>query len=149
MRPRRQAIGYAALVLSMLALSATAQPARELTIALGAPPASFDPHFFAHAPSFMVQQHVFEPLVWRDAQSRTIPVLATRWEMLPENITPLMIVPERIAREAQTTDFNSGRAAIGSGPFRLAQYTQGERVILERNPAWRGTPSPCRASPFA
>ena len=215
MHPRRHAIGYAAVLLSALALPVTAQPTRELTIALGAPPASFDPHFFAHAPSFMVQQHVFEPLVWRDAQSRTIPALATRWEilpdgagwdfhlhpdarfsdgqpvtaadvaatiarlatvpnspgrltiytqgvraveqvgphtvrlltdgpapLLPENIPPLMIVPERIAREAQTTDFNSGRAAIGSGPFRLVQYTQGERVILERNPAWRGTPSP-------
>lgn len=193
-------------------LPAMAQP-REVTIALGAPPASFDPHFFAHSPSFMVQQHVFEPLVWRDEQSRTIAALAQRWEMLPdgtgwdfhlhpearfsdgqpvtaadvaatfaripdvpnspgrlsiyinqvraveaigphtvrllthgpapllpENIPPVMIVPERIAREATTQDFNAGRAAIGSGPFRLAQYVQGERVALEPNPAWRGPP---------
>lgn len=205
----------AALLLSVLASPAAAQPAREITIGLGAPPASFDPHFFAHSPSFMVQQHVFEPLVWRDEQSRTIPALAARWEilpdgagwdfhlhpqarfsdgqpvtaadvaatiarlpnvpnspgrltiytqgirvveqigphtvrlltdgptpLLPENIPPLMIVPERIAREAQTSDFNSGRAAIGSGQFRLAQYVQGERVVLERSPTWRGTPSP-------
>lgn len=204
-----------ALLLSAFALPAQAQPAREVTIGLGAPPASFDPHFFAHAPSFMVQQHVFEPLVWRDEQSRTIAALAQRWEMLPdglgwdfhlhpdarfsdgqpvtaadvaatiarlpnvanspgrltiytqgvtgveqvgphtvrlrtsgpspllpENIPPLMIVPERIAREAQTSDFNSGRAAIGSGPFRLVQYVQGERVVLDRNPGWRGTASP-------
>jgi len=216
-------IARAALLLGACALSATAQPAgqsqsppgREVTIALGAPPASFDPHFFAHSPSFMVQQHVFEPLVWRDEQSRTIPALATRWEilpdgtgwdfhlhpearfsdgqpvtaadvaatiarlpnvpnspgrltiyvqqvrtveaagphtvrlltngpapLLPENIPPVMIVPERIAREATTADFNAGRAAIGSGPFRLREYVQGERVVLERNPSWRGESSP-------
>ena len=207
----------AALLLCAAALPAAAQgQGREVTIALGAPPASFDPHFFAHSPSFMVQQHVYEPLVWRDEQSRTIPALAQRWEilpdgtgwdfhlhpearfsdgqpvtaadvaatiarlpnvpnspgrltiytqgitgvqqvgphtvrlltaggpapLLPENIPPLMIVPERIAREAQTSDFNAGRAAIGSGQFRLLQYVQGERVVLERNPAWRGAPSP-------
>lgn len=204
-----------ALLCCTVALPAAAQPARDVTIGLGAPPASFDPHFFAHSPSFMVQQHVFEPLVWRDEQSRTIGALATRWEMtedglgwdfhlhpdarfsdgqpvtaadvaasiarlpnvpnspgrltiytqgitgveqvgphtvrlrtaavtplLPENIPPLMIVPERIAREATTSDFNAGRAAIGSGPFRLVQYVQGERVVFERNPGWRGTASP-------
>lgn len=216
-RPHRFALKVALLVsaLAMPASAQTAPPGRDVTIALGAPPASFDPHFFAHAPSFMVQQHVYEPLVWRDAEGRTIPALATRWEilpdglgwdfhlhpearfsdgqpvtaadvaatiarlpnvpnspgrltiytqgvraveqigphtvrlltdgpspLLPENIPPLMIVPERIAREASTSDFNSGRAAIGSGPFRLAQYTQGERVVLERNPTWRGAPVP-------
>jgi len=205
----------AAALLLAWPLGGHAQPAgREVTIALGAPPTSFDPHFFTHSPSFMVQLHVFEPLVWRDARSRTIPALADRWEMLPDgsgwdfhlnpeakfsdgtpvtpadvaatiarlpdvpnspgrltiytnqiraveaagphtvrlltrgpspllpqDIPPVMIIPERMAREATTQDFNAGRAAIGSGRFRLVQYTQGERVVLERNPLWRGEAS--------
>ncbi len=211
---RRSLLPVAFAILLPLAMPAEAAD-RDVTIALGAPPASFDPHFFTHSPSFMVQQHVYEPLVWRDERSRTIPALADRWEilpdgsgwdfhlnpnarfsdgtpvtpadvaatiarlpdvanspgrltiytnqiravetagphtvrlltrgpapLLPQDIPPVMIIPARIARDATTPDFNAGRAAIGSGPFRLVQYTQGERVVLERNPAWRGAPSP-------
>ncbi|MBW8269843.1 ABC transporter substrate-binding protein [Caldovatus aquaticus] len=56
--------------------------------------------------------------------------------LVPENLTALMIVPERIARGAATADFAAGRAAIGSGPFRLREYVAGERVVVERNEAW-------------
>ena len=81
---QRRALLTAMAVLAPFAAAAQQAPDREVTIALGAPPASFDPHFFAHSPSFMVQQHVFEPLVWRDEQGRTIAALAERWEMLPD-----------------------------------------------------------------
>ena len=44
----------------------------------------------------------------------------------------------------KTEAFNSGEAAIGSGPFKLNRYTKGDRIILERNegfwgekPAWQ------------
>ncbi|MFC3126039.1 ABC transporter substrate-binding protein [Pseudoroseomonas globiformis] len=30
-------------------------------------------------------------------------------------------------------DFNSGRAAIGTGPFKLASYVPGQHILLERN----------------
>lgn len=59
---------------------------------------------------------------------------------LPQTLTTLYIVPARIAQEATTADFNAGRAAIGSGPYRLLHYAQGERVVVERNPAWRDEP---------
>ena len=43
-----------------------------------------------------------------------------------------------------TEDFNSGKAAIGTGPFRFVSYKPGDRVELERNdgywgdkPAWQ------------
>ena len=34
----------------------------------------------------------------------------------------------------QMADFNAGRAAIGTGPYRLAAYTRGGTITLERNP---------------
>jgi peptide/nickel transport system substrate-binding protein len=44
----------------------------------------------------------------------------------------------------KTEAFNSGQAAIGSGPYRLERFTKGDRIILERNeahwgekPAWQ------------
>ena len=33
----------------------------------------------------------------------------------------------------KTEAFNSGAAAIGTGPFKLVRYTKGDRIILERN----------------
>jgi len=38
----------------------------------------------------------------------------------------------------RTEAFNSGEAAIGTGPYRLVRYTKGDRIILERNEAYWG-----------
>ena len=38
----------------------------------------------------------------------------------------------------KTEAFNSGEAAIGTGPYKLVRYTKGDRVILERNEAYWG-----------
>jgi peptide/nickel transport system substrate-binding protein len=44
----------------------------------------------------------------------------------------------------KTEAFNSGQAAIGTGPYKLVQFTKGDRTVLERNdrywgekPAWQ------------
>jgi peptide/nickel transport system substrate-binding protein len=44
----------------------------------------------------------------------------------------------------KTEAFNSGEAAIGTGPYKLVRFTKGDRIILERNegfwgekPAWQ------------
>jgi peptide/nickel transport system substrate-binding protein len=42
----------------------------------------------------------------------------------------------------KTEAFNSGAAAIGSGPFKLVRYTKGDRIILERNAAFWGDKPP-------
>jgi peptide/nickel transport system substrate-binding protein len=63
--------------------------------------------------------------------------------LVPAGIGFILVVPERTARDATTADFNAGRAAVGSGPYRLREYVPGERVVLERDPGWwRGTPEP-------
>ena len=38
----------------------------------------------------------------------------------------------------KTEAFNSGAAAIGTGPFKLVRYTKGDRIILERNEGFWG-----------
>ncbi|WP_426959331.1 ABC transporter substrate-binding protein [Muricoccus radiodurans] len=42
---------------------------------------------------------------------------------------------------ASTADFNAGRAAIGTGPFRLAQMRGSEGMSLTRNPTYWGPPA--------
>ena len=38
----------------------------------------------------------------------------------------------------KTEAFNAGQAAIGTGPYKLARFTKGDRIILERNDAYWG-----------
>ena len=37
-----------------------------------------------------------------------------------------------------TADYNSGRAAIGTGPYKLASFAIGDRAVFTRNPDWWG-----------
>ena len=60
--------------------------------------------------------------------------------LLPGEISTIAIVSKRAASGASTDDFNSGRAAIGTGPFRLVSWNRGDRVELARNDAYWGAP---------
>ncbi|MDX2103372.1 MAG: ABC transporter substrate-binding protein [Alphaproteobacteria bacterium] len=44
--------------------------------------------------------------------------------------------------EASTADFNSGRAMVGTGPYRFGEYTPGERVVLQRFDGYWGDKEP-------
>jgi peptide/nickel transport system substrate-binding protein len=45
---------------------------------------------------------------------------------------------EHVGETAVTGDYNSGKAAIGTGPYRLVRYVSGDRVDMVRNEAWWG-----------
>ena len=45
-------------------------------------------------------------------------------------------------RARSTEDFNSGKAAIGTGPYKLVRYTKSDRLELARNDAWWGGKTP-------
>jgi peptide/nickel transport system substrate-binding protein len=59
--------------------------------------------------------------------------------LLPNDMGAVMILPKSIAESAKTEDFNSGKAMIGTGPYRLVEYVAGDRVVLKRNDAYHGT----------
>ena len=59
--------------------------------------------------------------------------------LLLEQIGQVYIVSRRAAEGASTADFNSGRAAIGTGPMRFVSWTPGDRMELRRaDNHWRG-----------
>lgn len=58
---------------------------------------------------------------------------ATTYPLLPTDMTSVAIVPKSVAETAKTEDFNSGKAMIGTGPFRFQEYVSGDRIILVRN----------------
>lgn len=61
------------------------------------------------------------------------------------NAMTAFVIPARIAAEATTADFNSGKAAIGSGPWRFGEWQRGSFLLLARNDAWWG-PKPAFAT---
>ena len=63
---------------------------------------------------------------------------ATPYGALPLDMSTIFIVSKKAAAAASTDDFNSGRAAIGTGPFKLVAFKRGDRVELARNAAYWG-----------
>ncbi|MGH6610034.1 MAG: ABC transporter substrate-binding protein, partial [Burkholderiaceae bacterium] len=59
--------------------------------------------------------------------------------LLPNDMVAIMIVPKSVAESAKTEEFNSGKAMIGTGPYRYAEYVAGDRVVLKRNDQYWGT----------
>lgn len=58
--------------------------------------------------------------------------------LLPANLAALYIVSKAASTGATTADFNSGKAAIGTGPFKFVKFARGDRVELVRNDAYWG-----------
>jgi peptide/nickel transport system substrate-binding protein len=69
-------------------------------------------------------------------------VLKTREShpLLPNDLATLHIIPKKV-EAAATPDFNSGKAVIGTGPYKFAEYASGDRVVLVANDKyWGGKP---------
>jgi peptide/nickel transport system substrate-binding protein len=58
--------------------------------------------------------------------------------LLPNDIVSIHIVPKAIAESAKTEEFNSGKAMIGTGPYRFVEYVAGDRVVLAANDKYWG-----------
>ena len=59
---------------------------------------------------------------------------------LPLDIASIYVVSKHVGENATTDDYNSGKAAIGTGPYTFVSYTPGDRTILKRNPDYYGEP---------
>lgn len=61
--------------------------------------------------------------------------------LLPVNLAQVPILSHTIHKGAATEDFNSGKLAVGTGPFRVLSIKFGDRVELERNADYWGKKS--------
>lgn len=57
---------------------------------------------------------------------------------LPLNLASVHLVSKHGTENAASEDFNSGKALIGTGPYKLVSYTPGERIVAEKNPNYWG-----------
>lgn len=63
---------------------------------------------------------------------------AKPFPLMANDISTIRIVSNETGCNAATEDFNSGVAAIGTGPFKFVSYTPGESIIVERNEDYWG-----------
>ncbi len=72
------------------------------------------------------------PHTLRIHTSRATPTLLS-------DLASIFIVSRHVGQGATTDDYNSGRATVGTGPYRLVSHRPGDRTELVRNEAhWRG-----------
>ncbi len=62
--------------------------------------------------------------------------------LLPTELASVAIISRHAGTGAQTEDYNSGRAAIGTGPYRVVSYRPGDRTELARNDSYWGGAEP-------
>jgi peptide/nickel transport system substrate-binding protein len=202
----------AIIAISALACLPAAAGAQGLTMAVGTPVTSLDPHFHNQAPNNALADVIFDTLVQTDEKVRLLPGLAESWRAVGEDVWEFKLRPNvtfhngrpftaddvafsiarvpqvvnspgtfsgfvraiqrvevvdpltvrmhmggpypllptdlfsvrmlnRATHEGATTeDFNSGRLAIGTGPYRLRAYRTGSSPPTPRAPrrCWRG-----------
>jgi peptide/nickel transport system substrate-binding protein len=57
---------------------------------------------------------------------------------LLQDLALVLIVSRRAAASASSVDFDSGKAAVGTGPFKLVKFARGDRVTLARHDGYWG-----------
>ncbi|HET9404100.1 MAG TPA: ABC transporter substrate-binding protein [Burkholderiales bacterium] len=67
---------------------------------------------------------------------------AAPYPQMPNDMSTVLIVSAKAAAGATTDDFNSGKATIGTGPFKFVRWQKGDRIELARNDAYWGRKSP-------
>ena len=61
---------------------------------------------------------------------------------MPLDLASVIIVSRHAGEGMATEDYNSGRAAIGTGPYRLVSYRAGDRVEMVRSDGYWGGQEP-------
>ncbi|MCK6454484.1 MAG: ABC transporter substrate-binding protein [Alphaproteobacteria bacterium] len=60
------------------------------------------------------------------------------YPLLPTDISNIFIVSHKAGANATTADYDSGKATIGTGPFKLVEFKRGDRIVLQRNESYWG-----------
>ena len=63
---------------------------------------------------------------------------AKPYPLMPNDMTTVKIISAKAGKGASTEDYNSGKATIGTGPYKFVEWVPGDRIVLERNDGYFG-----------
>ncbi len=67
---------------------------------------------------------------------------AAPYPLMPNDVSQVFIISRKHGQGAKTPDYNSGKAAVGTGAYKFVEYTPGNRIVLQRNdPYWGEKPA--------
>ena len=89
------------------------------------------PASFADAVKIISKLEIVDPLTLRLHTREPVP-------LMPYSLSSPRIVSRKHGEGAGTSDYNSGKAAIGTGPYKLESVLLGDRVVFRRNDAYWG-----------
>ena len=89
-------------------------------------------------------ENLVRPIVTVDVPDPLTLRLVTRspTPSLPMDLSSLAIVSEHVGRGAVTADYLSGKAMVGTGPYRFESFVPGDRLMVSRNDDWWGPAQP-------
>jgi len=89
------------------------------------------PSSFSFAVSAITKVEIVDPLTIRIHTEKPAP-------LMPRNFAAFTIVSKKASEGMATADFNSGKAAIGTGPYKLVEWARGDKIVYERNKDYWG-----------
>ena len=100
-----------------------------------APNVPNSPSSYAQYTKLVARTEAVDPLTIRVHTKGPAPTL-------PSDLGSIAIVSKRAAEGKTTSDFNSGLAAIGTGPYRFVEWIAANHLTLVRNDAYWGGAEP-------
>lgn len=85
-----------------------------------------------------------ESIKAKDDHTLVIKTRSPNANLLPD-IDSIYIVSRHAGAAASSADYNSGKAMIGTGPYRFVSFVPGDRTVFARNDNyWGGRPTGTR-----
>ncbi|MBX8603207.1 ABC transporter substrate-binding protein [Pseudomonas cichorii] len=87
--------------------------------------------------SYAGAMRTVESVTAKDDHTLIIKTLTPNANLLPD-VDSIYIVSRHVGADAQSADYNSGKAMVGTGPYRFVSFVPGDRTIFERNTGYWG-----------